>query len=221
MAITESLNLHVSSVVAVIGCGGKTSLIKYLADSCRNRKVLISPSAKMFPIDIDGISCVGRLNETTGKLEALPTNELAALIPHYDLVLLEADGSRGLPCKGWREDEPIIPPYCTHTIGIVTMNALGCPISSSLVHRLPEFSALTGLYEGDIITLETLITMVCAPQGMFKNSSGHSYLLVNQAENEQTASIAREFLQTIKTKYPSRFSKLLYGSIQQDIWQEV
>ncbi len=239
MLITEFLHITNGSVVAVVGCGGKTSLIGLLAEKLRDKKVLISTTTKIFPPKIKdimlcetllqceehepeaGIQCMGLLNNASGKLEALPEALLAELTPRYDIVLLEADGSRGLPCKGWLETEPVVPAYCTHTVGIVTTNAVGNKANESTVHRLREFTALTGVGEGGEITSAALEAMVCARNGMFKTNAGKRYVVVNQIEDEAAAAAAGSFLQTIKTKYPARFEKLLYGSVRNDSWREV
>jgi probable selenium-dependent hydroxylase accessory protein YqeC len=164
---------------------------------------------------------MGLLNKASGKLEALPEVFLADLQSRYDIVLLEADGSRGLPCKGWLANEPVVPHYCTHTVGLITMGALGKPAGENTVHRLLEFFALTGAGEGQTITEAALEAMVCDPGGMFKNNVGQRYVIVNQVEDDATAAIALTFLQTIKEKYPARFDKLLFGSVHHDAWQGV
>lgn len=239
MTANDSFALPNGSVAAVIGCGGKTAFIELMARSLSDKKVLVTPTTKIFPMRKDnvilcetlqqceqhkpgpGIQCLGLLNATSGKLEALPEHTLSGMIPRYDITLMEADGSRGLPCKGYLANEPVIPRFCTHTIGIVTMNALGKAAAHAVVHRLPEFLALTGLREGEAITAQTLEAMVCAPGGMFKNAAGQQFLLVNQTEDDASAHAALSFLQTIKTKFPQRFAKLLYGSVRHDAWQEV
>jgi len=239
MFITEHLQITNGSVVAVVGCGGKTSLIELIADKLRNKKVLISTTTKILPPKIKnimlcetllqceeheqrtGIQCMGLLNSASGKLEALPSVFLAELVPRYDVVLLEADGSRGLFCKGWLANEPVVPDYCTHTIGVITMNALGKPAGDSAVHRLHEFTALTGVVAGQTITAQALEEMVCSHAGMFKNSAGKRYVIVNQAEDVASISAAKSFLQTIKAKHPLSFEKLLFGSVHNDAWQEV
>jgi len=227
------------AIVAFVGCGGKTSLIELIADGLRDKKVLISTTTKIFPPKMKdivlcenlgqceeheprpGVQCMGILNSASGKLEALPEAFLAYLQPRYDVVLLEADGSRGLVCKGWLANEPVVPHYCTHTLGIVTMNALGKPAGEDTVHHPPEFFALTGVGEGQTITSEALEAMVCDPNGMFKNSAGQRYVIVNQVEDEAAACTAKSFLRTIKKKYPARFEKLIFGSVHNDAWQEV
>lgn len=226
-------------ILAVVGCGGKTSLIGQLAEEWREKKVLVTPTTKILPIEgrdiilkstlsqcrehrpAKGIQCMGLLNRSSGKLEALPLSLLEEMMPSYDLTLLEADGSRGLPCKGWAGHEPVIPSSTTHTIGVVTLKGLGKPVGEDTVLRLPEFLALTGLGAGEEITLEALTRMVCAPGGMLWKSMGKVCLLVNQVEDKATAQIAGEWLAWIKEAYPGRFFKLAYGSIKENSWQEV
>ena len=219
--IVEKFEMVFPSVVAIVGCGGKTSLIKHLAESYQDKRVLISPTTKIFPIVAGKADCRGVLNSLTGKLEALPADELAALVLEYDLALLEADGSRSLPCKGWRENEPVVPVYFSHTIGIITMNALGKAATHEHVHNLPLFLSLTGLHEGEKITMQALQAMVCSPGGMFKNSVGKRILFINQVEAAQRADCARDFLLAVKNNCPGFFEKLLYGSVHLDKVQEV
>jgi len=182
------------AIIAVIGCGGKTSFVESQAAKLRKYKVLVSPTTKILPMKTNGVllrdtlrqcvehqpqtgvQCLGVLNAESGKLEALPEAVLADMATRYDIALLEADGSRGLPCKGWKDDEPVIPRYCTHTVGFVTMKPLGKPATQSIVHNLPEFLSLTGLREGDPITQDALVAMVCAPGGMFKTARAASIL---------------------------------------------
>ena len=221
MRIEKALNLPEPAVLAVVGCGGKSSLIKLLAMSFPGKKVLISPTTKMFPININNADCVGQLNSKTGKLEALPPEKLTELIQGYDISLLEADGSRGLPLKGWLHNEPVVPGYCTHTIGVATINPLGKKLAAEIVFNLPQFLKLTGLCEGEKITCDALHKMICAPGGMFKNSAGSRVLLINQVESGIVANRAESFLQKIKQNYPGFFEKILYGSVFYNAWTEI
>jgi probable selenium-dependent hydroxylase accessory protein YqeC len=239
MTVVDYLDISAGSVMAITGCGGKTSLMLLIAEKLRDKKVLVTTTTQMFPVKAHnvmlcetlrqceehepqtGIQCLGLLNKESGKLGPLPGAFLEGQAPRYDVMLLEADGSRGLPCKGWLKNEPVVPHYCTHTVGVVTMNALGRAATETVVHRLPEFLALTGLKEGEAITPQALEAMVCAPAGMYKNSAGRQYLLINQAEGDAAVCAARSFLRIIQEKYPNRFERLLYGSVHQDAWQEV
>ena len=237
--ISNLLDISTGSVVSVIGCGGKTSMIGLIAKQNAEKKVLITPTTKTFPVHSDdvilcvtlkscmehkpqkGIQCLGLYNERNSKLEALPEQVLTEIIPMYDIVLMEADGSRWLPCKGWLDNEPVIHFGSTHTVGVVTMDALGKPASNKLVHHLPEFLELTGIKEGDIITEQVLVDMVTLPKGMFKKTQGHNYLVVNKVEDKSQSNPAISFLEAIKTKAPGRFKRLIYGSVHKNTWQEV
>ena len=221
MQIQKALNLIPPAVISVIGCGGKTALIKLLAASCPDKKILISPTTKMFPVNTQNADFKGVYNEKTGKAEALPPEKLAELIPNYDISLLEADGSRGKLCKGWSEAEPVIPEYSTHTIGIVPITVLGKNATKENVHNLPQFLELTGLKEGGCITEDTLQNMIFAPNGMFKNSAGKRVLLVNKAEDKTTKKSAEILCRKLKQADPLFFEKILYGSVFNDSWNEV
>jgi hypothetical protein len=221
VTISEHMGLLDGGVVAVIGCGGKTSLIEAIAREALaikpDIKLVASPTTKMYPPNIPH---TGLLDAETGKLTALPTEELRALLPEYDLILLEADGSRGLPCKGWRAYEPVVSAFCTHTVGIFPITALGLPAVSENVHRMKEFLALTGLREGEPITEPALVRMICGEGGMFKNAVGKRFLLANRAEDEAGKTAARDILVRITRETPQKFEKLLYGSVFSGEWHE-
>ena len=235
-SLSVLLDISVGSTVSVVGCGGKTSLIELIADENRDKKVLVSPTTKIFPLRSDGvvlrdtlecciehtpqigIQCLGVLNKRNGKLEALPKYSLAALATLYDVVLMEADGSRELSCKGWLKNEPVVPFFSTHTVGVVSLCALGKRATKDFVHHLPEFLSLTGLTKDDIITEQAIKDMICAPFGMFKNSVGKNYLVVNKVEDELTIKRSINLLKTINTKYPKMFEKLIYGNVHRNTW---
>lgn len=226
-------------VIAVVGCGGKTSFIGAFSDEMRHKKVLVSPTTKIRPMQEEdvllcrtlaeceahrpaaGVQCLGIQNPATGKLQALPEKLLAKIAGEYDLALLEADGSRGLPCKGWRKNEPVVPPYCTDTIGIVTLAALGKAADETTVLNLPAFTQLTGVPPDGIITQEALLVMVCGENGMFRSSAGRQCLLVNKAEDDAGSALAEAWLAEIKERCPARFAILAYGSARQNKWRLV
>jgi probable selenium-dependent hydroxylase accessory protein YqeC len=234
--LSDCLDLSKGSVAAVVGCGGKTALIKAVAKELTANSVLISTTSKIFPPEKNwcslcltlaackkhkphsGIQCMGILNAQTGKLEALPENVLAKIVPAYDVVLLEADGSKGLDCKGWLASEPVVPPYCTHTIGVVTIKPVAKIASETIVHRLNTFLALTELQAGEKITMQALQNMVCKDEGMFKHSAGKKYLVLNQIEDDDARKMARTFFAGIKKQTHNFFYKLIYGSAHLNKW---
>jgi probable selenium-dependent hydroxylase accessory protein YqeC len=230
-------------VVTVIGSGGKTSLIWLLAQSQRRRRVLVSPTAKMYPGGarqydhdcftgeaaaggpLEGISLAGSLNRETGKLEALPAEVLEAMIAGYDLVLLEGDGSRGLPLKGWAPHEPVVPPYTTVSIGVIPIKALGKKVSPEIVFRLPQFTALCGAEEGDTLKAAHLAAVITAGadgktgtggRGLFAAARGKKVLFINQAENEEQREQARELAALLPQGFTAGLGGIICGSVELD-----
>lgn len=226
------------SVISVIGCCGKTTFIDRLATSYSENKVLISPTTKIgIPekenilfcqtleeceqhTPVSGIQYMGIGGGDRPKLSSLPLELLATVSKQYDLSLFEADGSRCLPCKGWLDTEPVIPPYTTHTVGIVTFGGLGKPASARYILRLPQFLTLTDLRENETITEKALCKMVCSDGGMFKNSVGRRFLFINQIESPEEEQQALAWIDLLNQEYPHFFEKIVFGSAQKNLWKE-
>ena len=155
-------------VTALIGGGGKTTLMYTMAEELRRRgTVLVTTSThiqrpEQYPtlltadaaavtaaLATHGVVCVA--GETAeGKLcaPALSFELLAALA---DFVLVEADGSKRLPQKAHAPHEPVIPPNTCRTVYVVGADGFGHPIRQ-VCHRPERYAALCGAAEDDIVT---------------------------------------------------------------------
>ncbi len=69
------------------------------------------------------------------KLTALPEDVYTKVCPAADVVLVEGDGSRGLPLKAPSPDEPVIPQNTDEILLFCGMNALGKPLCE-VIHRV-------------------------------------------------------------------------------------
>lgn len=178
-------------ITALIGSGGKTSALYRLAVELSARgTVICTTTTHILPPDHipvledpgrDAVSaalgaapclCVGRRG-MDGKLGpgGLSAASLAALA---DYVLVEADGSRGLPAKAHLAHEPVIPAGTGQTILLVGAGAFGRPVHEA-AHRAENFCALAGLAPGDAVTPEALAKVLLA-----ENLADRVF--VNQAE---------------------------------------
>lgn len=142
MNFFELLNIS-PGVTAVIGSGGKTSLLRRLAAEAPGTVLLcttthIRPFAE-YPLLTDAaaetvlqaltserVLCVGTPCEN-GKLTAprLPMETLAALA---DYMLVEADGSRQMPLKAHAAHEPVIPACAERVICVAGASGFDRPI---------------------------------------------------------------------------------------------
>lgn len=154
--LSEALGVR-PGVTAVIGSGGKTTLLRVLAEGLPGT-VLLCTSTHIFPFpDVPllenperetlraafakrRVICAGVREAATGKLTALPYG-LAGLC---DYVLVEADGAAGRPLKGHGPWEPAIPPETGRVIQVAGMSGLGRPMTEA-VHRPEYFCRLCGL----------------------------------------------------------------------------
>lgn len=154
MKLFEQLSVE-KGVTAVIGSGGKTTMIHTLArELSASGTVLITttthirpseefpclyaPSAEEIRSFLRDPShpavCAGALNEE-GKFGPLGLS-FADLKELADYVLVEADGSRGLPLKAHAPHEPVIPDTDCRIICVIGGGGIGKRICEA-VHR-PE-----------------------------------------------------------------------------------
>lgn len=151
--------------VSVIGSGGKTTLLRRLAERM-DGTVILTTSTRIYPfpgmplvaVGDDGaralrkirdalkrsrVICVGRPLES-GKLAGPePALRFAELLTAADAVLVEADGAAGRPLKAHRPWEPAIP-ACSDT-AVCVVGAAGLGRTAAEACHCPElFCALAG-----------------------------------------------------------------------------
>ena len=153
-------------VTALIGGGGKTTLMYTLAEELRQRGTVVVTTSthiqrpEQYPVltaadDVaaalaeHGAVCVA--GETAeGKLCA-PALSFEALAALADFVLVEADGSKRLPLKAHAPHEPVIPVNARRIIYVVGADGFGRPIRQ-VCHRPERYAALCGAAEDDLVT---------------------------------------------------------------------
>ena len=126
MKLQKALEIQ-PGVTAIIGGGGKTTLMECLAEELsaqarvivcttthihpeQNMPCLVSPSEAEVEAELARTHCVcvGSASES-GKFSA-PELTFRTLCALADYVIVEADGSKRLPLKAHAAHEPVIPP---------------------------------------------------------------------------------------------------------------
>ena len=130
----------------------------------------------------DGVVVVSRAADEPGKLKGIDPSWVPALARAFDLVLVEADGSRQLPMKAPAPHEPALPPGADLVVGVVGLDGLGRPMDQRTVHRPERFASVTGCAPGAPIRWEHLAALVRHPDGLFKAVTGRRALLLNKAD---------------------------------------
>ncbi len=197
MMLSALLDLGEGERVAVVGCGGKTTLIDRLADENAARGVLIAPTTRIALNQRQERPGVAYLGQMQGdKLCAVPLDELYAASRSFALTLMEADGSKGLPLKGWAEHEPAVPGFATRTIAVVSVRAVGSLATEQNIHRLPLFLAQVGLCEGDAVDEPAVARMAC--WCMNRHEVGKRVILINQADDPPLRAVAWRIAEALK-----------------------
>ena len=155
-------------ITAVVGSGGKTTLIHKLADEYRNqnKKVLIVTTTHMFVendtlISDDASEIIDRLDKcdcvmagtktNDNKISALSDATYLKVCEYTDEVLIEADGSKHMPLKFPNASEPVIPDNTDRIIVVSNLSGLNHK-AIDVVHRLDEAKKEIDIDSDTIVT---------------------------------------------------------------------
>ena len=211
MDLVSGFRLKNNSRIALVGSGGKTTLMFQLARDYQTRVILTTTTHlaqdqllqadHRFEInqteDILALSNqdpAGVIMITGPEVEpnrvSGPTPELLLQIRDLaDLwscpLLIESDGARKLPLKAPAEHEPAIPDFVDIVITVIGLSGLGQPLSEKWVHRPELFSKLVDLELGVEIHSHHLVKALISEQGGLKNipAGARRLLMINQIDS--------------------------------------
>ncbi len=174
-------SIFTGKYITLVGSGGKTTLIEYLAaqGSRVGRSVAVTTTTTIFvqepyelaekrtrgPAAPGTVLRVGKTVED-GKLTALTLDEVLELGQDFDRVLIEADGSKGLPLKYPAEYEPVIPPFSDQVVVVAGLDGLGGRVDER-VFRWELFARASGIDRGAVVT-PRVVERLFAGDGVFK-----------------------------------------------------
>ena len=201
MTLSQLLDIR-PGVTAVIGGGGKTTLLRTLGEELAGQHpVLLCTTTKILPFsdlpcartaaELDQqrrshrLMCAGSPVADAGKLTA-PSVPLEMLTAWFDYILVEADGAAGrplkahaphepgIPLKAHAPHEPVIPTEANQTICVVGASGFGRPIAAA-AHRPERYALLAGVPEAAEATPE-------AEARVLRSEDLHTKVYVNQVE---------------------------------------
>lgn len=231
--LVECLNIQGHQIVSLLGSGGKTSLMWYLARYYHKEKILISTTTKIgypapetydfFATDNftslknakSGITVAGALCHDGQKLMMPKDSSFRESFSYFDKVFLESDGSKQLPLKGWASFEPVILPETTVSIGLIPVSAVGKLVDEQTIHRLPLFLKCTNTKEGESISVQTIADVMTASNGLFAKTQGKSIVCLNQVDSEEKLSQARQITSLLpKIWLENNLTKVIACNVQ-------
>ena len=194
------LGRRTPQVISLVGAGGKTSTLFWLANALyqRGARVLITTTTRMqFPDPRIGHQCIVEADYEArlARLKALgrrpgiaalfsvvdeQLQKVAGCLPGEvdllkaadvaDFLLVEADGANHLVLKAPAGHEPCLPASSDAVIALTGGETIMRPARPASIHRWPIFSSLTGVSEGEILDVSVFARLLTHPQGMFKNT---------------------------------------------------
>jgi probable selenium-dependent hydroxylase accessory protein YqeC len=206
-------------VVAVVGAGGKTTLVYRMASEARacGLSVLVTTTTHMGTMDeevtgpvlvdvetADSLVALGEALAREGratllgrrvrpdKLEGIAPARVDMLAPLADLVLVEADGARGRSLKVPAPHEPVIPGSTTLVVVVCGMDALGQPLDEERAHRLELVRAATGVEAGEAVDEDCIAAALRHQDGYPSRIPARTRagVFLNKAEDDATLDTA-------------------------------
>lgn len=221
--------------IALVGAGGKTTLLYALAEHFAGQGVrtLVTTTTHIFqpedgrwarsPEEVKALWSqasygVAGLKTGEGKLKSLPHQELAAYFELADIVLVEADGARRMPCKVPASHEPVIPDACDIVIGVMGMEAFGKPLEQ-VCFRKEEAVSLLKMKPEDTLGAQEMARILASEEGTRKNVGERDYYVVlNQCDSRERIQAGEEILRLLRNQemVPGILTSFLQDK---DVWR--
>lgn len=227
-SLRTALGVAAGDVVAVVGAGGKSTVVERLAEEtvAGGATVLVTctthtgPPASSTPVFFDGDSAIeadalaAALNThrratvlsrrlRDDKWQGLSAERVDALAPRGGVTLMEADGARRRSLKVPAEHEPVLPGRTTLVVVVVGLDVLGRPFDEGSVHRFELVQAVTGLAAGEAIGEEAVAAALAAPSGYRSRIPGgaRSAVFLNKAESPALEAAAARIASSLGSVY--------------------
>jgi molybdenum cofactor cytidylyltransferase len=233
--LPEALGLGAGpALVSIVGGGGKSSLMFALGGELPGR-VVMTTTTRIFAAQMKLAMAVCTLADEAWRerLEGLDTNLLivgrvegdrAVGVPvelpaqlltaaGVDWVVVEADGSRMRPVKAPADHEPVVPAETDLLVLVVGIDALAGPIRE-VAHRPERVSAVAGLAPDQVLTPETLATLLTSTRGGLKDVPGGARVVVVLNKVESPADLAAARAVATAVLAHERVERVLIGALR-------
>lgn len=196
-------------VISLVGAGGKTTWLYRMASfySARGERVLVTTTTHMMEpeekyrahnveeaerIWKEGRYVVAGKMAPGGKITRLDGEELERYKKRAQIVLIEADGAKRMPCKVPADHEPVILPECDVVVGVMGLDSLGKPLEE-VCFRAEYAEKLLGKTRKENLTAEDLGKILASEQGTRKDIKGREYcVILNKCNDEKRREAAEK-----------------------------
>lgn len=175
------------SCVALIGGGGKTSLLRRLGKELAPDypKMILTSLTQSFPLpgfpsiplhsfqtdDLAGLFTgpyppyITGLPTGNGKYSGISEKDLSAMMKYSPLCVFECDGARNLPLKAHNDQDPRVPAFATHVIVVIGADVVNTRLSDGYVHRPALFRETWGIKNDMTLDISFISRVVTSDRG--------------------------------------------------------
>ncbi|MFH1662982.1 MAG: selenium cofactor biosynthesis protein YqeC [Chloroflexota bacterium] len=245
ITLKEAFSIQPGEIISLVGAGGKTTLMSALAKelASENSVVISTTTTKIFDWQVPGdilivekdedkmLGCLPRaLQEhrhitlaserlsAEGKLKGISPELVIRIagLKQVDYIIIEADGAARKPLKAPNTTEPVISQATTLVIAIVGIDALGLKLTKENVFRPEIASRLTGLPPGDIISADTIATLITHNEGITKGSppSARIIPIINKVDLAEDATEAEALVYKILEAGHPHIERVVLGQLK-------
>jgi len=233
-SLSDALSVTKGDIITLTGAGGKTACLFRLGEEQQMGKVLLTTTTSMnYPgkgrveavyseMDV-GIPQLVPENGRTflygkrrpgDKCGPVPAEKIRAVSMGYDVTVIEADGSRRLPLKGYLASEPCIPDFASLNIGVASVGGIGKMADESWILRWGEFQQMVGIRSAEVINEQHIAKWISHPDGMFKGSCGRKVLFFNQIEKEEQMELVDKVVGSLEKHFRNQLFRIAAGSVK-------
>lgn len=200
-------------LISLVGAGGKTTVLYEMAEffSAHGKKTLVGTTTHIYQPENNYAATLQQVQELwqngkyavigrkSGNKLVMDEQLFAELKQQAEIILVEADGAKGLPCKVPQEHEPVILPECDIVIGLIGMDALGARLKDCCF-RLEQAAKLLKAEEKHVLTLADMVRILTSEQGTKKLAEGRKYcIILNKCDDKAITAEAEKLRQLINT----------------------
>jgi probable selenium-dependent hydroxylase accessory protein YqeC len=140
----------------------------------------------------------------------------------FDWIVCKADGARMREFKAPNDSEPVIPATATHVIPVVSVQAVGEPLTETAVHRPERVAAIAGVEVGTEITPAVVAAVLASPAGALKEIPPEATVtpVLNKADTSAAQATAETVLRKAMAR-TDRFDLGLVTSFHEHVCQQV
>jgi len=166
--LIDELALTPPACIALVGAGGKTTLLRALHAEGRRRgwHVIAGTTTKVGREQVADIAEFVHGGAEGDKLTGVPPDSPRLL--GADLVVVEADGARSKVVKAPDVHEPVLPAGVTHVVAVIGADALDRVIED-IAHRPMLVAAACGCRPYERLTVERAANLLTSERGARKD----------------------------------------------------